>query len=69
MLPSSIFAQHRHIGLDLDETLASTVPGLLEYAHREGKLLDIPTIEHITRYSLSEIDPRITQDESSRIWE
>jgi hypothetical protein len=38
MLPKNLFASHTHIGLDLDETLASTVGGFLDMAHQMGMM-------------------------------
>jgi hypothetical protein len=48
--------KHSHIGLDLDETLASTFPGFLDYCHSRGYLLHIPSIEDITRYDMGHPD-------------
>ena len=60
---------HSHIGLDLDETLASTVGGMLEEAHRQGKLLSVRSLEDITKYDFPWLDPTLTEADSSYVWE
>lgn len=69
MLPPRIFDQHNHIWLDLDETLASTIPGLLDHSHRQWKLLSISDFEAITSYDFSDIDPNISREEARNAWE
>ncbi len=69
MLPNALFEQHKHVWLDLDETLAETFSGVLDFAHKNGKLLSIPTIEYITSYDFKNIDPSITALDSMYIWE
>jgi 5'(3')-deoxyribonucleotidase len=69
MLPNNIFQQHTHVWLDLDETLAETFPWLLEYAHKNGQLLMIPSVEHITSYDFTNIDPSISLYDARNIWE
>lgn len=44
---------HSHIGLDLDETLASTFEGFLAYAQGQGKLLHIESIDQIKKHDAS----------------
>lgn len=63
------WAQHNHIGLDLDETLASTVMGMLDEAHSHGKLLGIRSLEDITKYDFLGLDPTLTEADSSFVWE
>ena len=60
---------HTHIGLDLDETLASTVAGMLEEAHRQNKLLSIRSLEDVTKYDFPGLDPSLTEADSNFVWE
>ncbi len=60
---------HTHIWLDLDETLASTVMGMLEIAHAQGKLLSIRSLEDITKYDFPGLDPTLTEVDSNHVWE
>lgn len=69
MLPSNIFLQHSHIWIDLDETLASTVSGVLAHAHSQGKLLTCQTIDEVNFYDFTLIDPTLTLQDASTIWE
>ncbi len=69
MLPKNIFEQHTHVGLDLDETLASTVLWMLEHAHASGELLMCHNLEDVCHYDLTKIDPELTLEEASHIWE
>ena len=64
----SFFEWHIHIGLDLDETLASTMPGFLNIAHDQGKLLNIATIEDIHCYDISLIDPTMSKEDGQNLW-
>lgn len=69
MLPKDIFTQHQHIGLDLDETLASTFSGMLRVAHSVGKLLSCDTVEDFVIHDIFD-DPSfgVTRDEMIDIW-
>lgn len=69
MLPSNIFDIHTHIGLDLDETLASTVQGVLDYAHDRGFLLTCHHFDDVTAYDFTDIDSSLTFDDASLLWE
>lgn len=69
MTPKDIFQHHSHIGIDIDETLASTIPGLLEHSHNQWKLLNISDAESITKYDFSLIDSNITPEEARNLWE
>ncbi len=44
---------HTHIGLDIDETLASTVIGMIQYAQSHGKLHHIHSLEDIKKHDAS----------------
>ena len=63
------WSEHTHIGLDLDETLASTIEGMLEEAHARWKLLSIKTLDEVVCYSFPGLDPSMTQEEGALIWE
>jgi 1-aminocyclopropane-1-carboxylate deaminase/D-cysteine desulfhydrase-like pyridoxal-dependent ACC family enzyme len=69
MLPKDIFTQHTHIGLDLDETLASTFAGMLQIAHSAGRLLSCQTTEDFIIHDIFD-DPSfgVTRDEMIDIW-
>lgn len=69
MLPTNTITQHEHIGLDLDETLASTFAGMLRVAHSVGKLLACQSIEDFVIHDIFE-DPSfgVTRDEMIEIW-
>ncbi len=69
MLPQDIFTQHTRIGLDLDETLASTFVGMLYIAHSIGKLVTCRSIEDFLIHDIFE-DPSfgVTRDEMIDIW-
>ena len=69
MLPHNIFDLHTHIGLDLDETLASTVEGMLAHAHSSGELLMCKSIDDVCHYDLTKIDSELSVEEASHIWE
>lgn len=53
MIPKNLLEQHIHIGLDLDETLAATMQGLVSYAHSIGELRHIESIEDIKKHNAS----------------
>ncbi len=69
MLPKNIFVWHQHIGLDLDETLASTFAGMLQVAHSLNKLIACQSIEDLVVHDIFE-DPSfgVTRDEMIDIW-
>ena len=69
MLPKDIFQKHTHIGLDLDETLASTFVGMLEVAHSMGKLQHCQSIENLVVHDIFE-DPSfdISKEETFAVW-
>lgn len=48
-----IFHSHKHIGVDIDETIASTVSGFIAYAHSIGELRNIESIEDIRKHDAS----------------
>ena len=60
---------HTHIGLDLDETLASTFIWFLEFAQNQGKLLHIESVEQIRKHDASWLGNNITPEEIGKIWE
>ncbi len=61
--------KYTHIGLDLDETLASTISGMLEEAHVQGKLLGIQSLDDVHSYNFQSLDKSITEEEGYFIWE
>lgn len=63
------WSKHTHIGLDLDETLASTVSGMLEEAHLQNKLIHIKTMDAIHSYDLKSVDPSLDDTSGQEIWE
>lgn len=63
------WSKHTHIGLDLDETLAATVEGFLEFSHSRGLLLDVASIEDIHAHDLSVVSPGITREQGIEMWE
>ena len=69
MLSINTITQHEHIGLDLDETLASTFAGMLKVAHSVGKLLTCTSIEDFVIHDIFD-DPSfgVTRDEMIDIW-
>jgi uncharacterized HAD superfamily protein len=60
---------HTHIWLDLDETLASTVSGMLEYAWSINQLTHITSMEDIKKHDASWLGNNITPEEVMKIWE
>lgn len=60
---------HIQIGLDLDETLASTFEWFLAYAQSHGQLLHIQSIEQIRKHDASWLGNHITSEEIGKIWE
>lgn len=70
MLPKDIFKNHIHIGIDLDETLASTSSGMLEVAHDMGKLLHCSSTEDLSIHDIFD-DPSfmVTEQEMLEIWQ
>lgn len=69
MLPKDLFQKHTRIGLDLDETLASTFPGMIAYAHQQGKLHHIKSPKDITKHDASWLGENITHEEACELWE
>ncbi len=69
MLPKDIFKRHIHIGLDLDETLASTVDGMLAHAHSIWELKVCQCFDDICAYDLCSIDPTLSPERARNIWE
>ncbi len=69
MLPKDIFQKHTHIGLDLDETLASTFAGMLDVAHSMWKLKHCSDIESFVVHDIFD-DPSfgISREETFDIW-
>ena len=61
--------KHHHIGLDLDETLAATMSGMLEYSHSIGKLLHITHLDQIHKHDTSWLGSDITPEEAIALWE
>jgi hypothetical protein len=61
--------RHTHIWLDIDETLANTVSGMLEYAWSINQLTHITSIEEIEKYDASWLGGHITPEEVMKIWE
>jgi 5'(3')-deoxyribonucleotidase len=69
MLPKNIFSQHKHIGIDLDETLASTFSGMLRVAHSRKKLLHCSSIDAFFIHDIYE-DPffEVSKEDVFDIW-
>lgn len=65
----ALLDQHTHIGLDLDETLASTFSGMLKVAHSLGKLTHCESIESFTIHDIF-LDPyfNVTREEMIAVW-
>ena len=63
------WSTHTHIGLDIDETLASTVIGMIQYAQSHGKLHHIHSLEDIKKHDASWLGSGITPEEVSDLWE
>lgn len=61
--------KYTHIGLDLDETLASTVSWMLEEAHIQWKLLGIHSLDGVHSYNFWSLDKNVTEEEWYFIWE
>ena len=61
--------EHHHIGVDLDETLASTVSGMIEHAQSKGHLLHITSIDQVKKHDASGLGNNITSEEATLLWE
>lgn len=69
MLPKNIFHRHSHIGIDLDETIASTMMDAVHTIQATGKLQMITSLEDMSVYEwhlLPESD--MTQFEYEHFW-
>lgn len=64
-----LFKKHQHIGIDIDETIAGTVEGLIRFAHKNGMLRHIESIEDIRKHDTSGLSSDMTQEEANRLWE
>lgn len=60
---------HTRIGLDLDETLAATMSGMLAYSHSIGKLHHIKHLDQIHTHDASGLGSDITAEEAIALWE
>jgi 5'(3')-deoxyribonucleotidase len=69
MYIENVLKQHMHIGLDLDETLAATMQGLIFYAHGIGELKHIQTVSDIKKHDASWLRNDMTREESIKLWE
>lgn len=69
MRPSTLFVHHTRIGIDLDEVLASTFLGSIEFAHTRGQALHWKTFEDICEHDFF-LDPvlKMTLEESEELW-
>ncbi len=54
MLPKDIFKRHKHIGLDLDETLAESVMDGLKKLHAINRMRAIQSFDQITSFDWTE---------------
>jgi 5'(3')-deoxyribonucleotidase len=63
------WSTHTHIGLDLDETLAATMSGMLAYAHSIGELSHLSSLEQIKSHDASGLGSHITTEEAISLWE
>lgn len=65
----SLLALHKHIGLDLDDTLTNTMEDGLKKLHEQGYLLTIKNIESIHSFDWTEKwDWDITEKQFKEFW-
>lgn len=64
-----ILSHHVHIGIDIDETLASTFSLALDFYHGKGVLLTVPDFFHLTEHIFSDIPyAHLSLTDNNRIW-